>query len=97
MQSNIYVLLLSAVIGFLISEVAAGRASKGRKQIFPSLRFKRGGNSIHIHHWVWCLTLLIIFSVVQYTHPILIGILLGACIQGLTYKDSLQFVYKDHA
>jgi hypothetical protein len=47
--------------------------------------------AIHIHHWVLCL--LFCISGIFFDIPkILIGFSIGLLIQGLTYKDSFNFI-----
>ena len=47
---------------------------------------------LHLHHWIICLIILIIFY--NKLNLILIGFLVGLCIQGLQYKDSFIIIKK---
>lgn len=89
-----YIFIGSVIVGFLLAELIAGRKSMGRNQLIKSLTFNQGINIIHIHHWMWCVGLLIILFIVHYKSSVLNGLLFGAMIQGLTYKDAFKIIYK---
>jgi hypothetical protein len=87
-------IFIGFIIGFLSSEVIAGRKTKGRRQLLKSTVFLYKGNIIHIHHWMWSLPLLILLVGIHYPSLLVIGIIAGIFIQGITYKDSFQIIYK---
>lgn len=89
-------LFLGIIIGCILSEIIAGRKSVGRKQLLKSFIFQRKNSRIHIHHWMWCLPIAVILFLVN-APSIVIGLFLGGVIQGITYKDSFQLIYKNHA
>ena len=86
-------IFISFIIGYIVSEIVAGRKSIGRKQVIKSLRFNYKGGILHIHHWTWCLSLMILLYIAGYQMTVLFGFLAGCFVQGLTYKDYLKFFY----
>jgi cytochrome bd-type quinol oxidase subunit 2 len=85
--------LLSSAAGFLFWKVFSGKHEGDR--IERSIRPKIGQYRLHIHHWLWCATLLAIFLVCKFYHPIVLGILVGSIIQGLSYRDRFIIIYRD--
>lgn len=86
-------IILGILIGFIVSEIICGR-TPGKTRFFRSLKFKSANKTIHIHHWAWCLILLVILFVIGCGSSFVSGLFLGALIQGITYKDSFRFIYK---
>jgi len=86
-------LFLGLLTGFIVSEIICGR-TPGRTRFLKSLRFKYKGKIIHIHHWTWCAFGLLILFIAGIQNFFIAGFLMGALIQGITYKDSFQFVYE---
>lgn len=85
-------LIIGIFVGFLITEIISSR--KSRKQLIKSLRFQSKHGIIHIHHWTWCLVLLIFLLYFGYENLFILGLLFGGFIQGLTYEDSFKFIYE---
>lgn len=79
------------VSGYGITSLVSGDYPGDK--IEKSLRFLIKDNYIHIHHWFYCLLLLVILIFMDIYHPLLYGIVLGAVIQGLTYEDCFVFFY----
>lgn len=70
-----------------------------RVQIFPSLRFRLAGRTIHLHHWL-TLSLLLAYSSFEQSgilaHTFTKGLMLGGVLQGLTLpKDHRKIFYKE--
>ena len=86
-------IFMGLVVGFLCSEIIAGRKSKKRKQLLKSFLFKVKNNTIHIHHWVWSFLVLFILILTGYSSHSILGLFIGIFVQGLTYKNSFKIVY----
>ncbi|MEI7688617.1 MAG: hypothetical protein WCI91_00350 [Candidatus Nomurabacteria bacterium] len=84
-------LLAGIIVGFLFFKLFAGKY-EGDK-IERSLRFSIKNNYLHIHHWIFCLTLLIIILILGFKNELIIGLLIGSIVQGLTYKDRFLIIY----
>ena len=85
-------LLTGGIIGFFFWKIFAGK-HEGDK-IERSLRFRVKGKWVHIHHWLWCLVILIVLSLLGIKILFLNGILIGSMAQGLTYRDWYRVVYR---
>ena len=85
--------ILSAILGFLFWNFFAGKHEGDKLE--RSFRPRIGQYRVHIHHWIWCGVLLIIFIIIKVYNPILLGLLIGSIIQGLRYKDRFICIYKD--
>lgn len=83
-------LLVGIIIGFIVSEIISGR-TPGRNRFYKSLKFNFKNYSFHIHHWMWSIVLLLIINYNGYVNFLIDGVLLGICIQGLTYKDYSEY------
>ncbi len=85
------ILIIGIILGFLFSKLLSGK-HEGDK-IEKSLRFSVKNNYIHIHHWIWCSMLLIVILVLNFRNELIIGLLIGSMIQGLSYKDRFLIIY----
>ncbi|MBP6974560.1 MAG: hypothetical protein KBB54_01305 [Candidatus Pacebacteria bacterium] len=90
--AQITALMLGTLIGFVFWKIISGK-HEGDK-IEKSLRFIIKGYYIHIHHWIWCSILLGVYVAVGFQNHLVIGILVGSIVQGLTYRDRLVIVYR---
>jgi len=86
-------LLIGIIIGFIISEIISGR-TPGKTRFFRSWKIFYKDRIVHIHHWMWSLTLLLILLLLEFNNLFILGIILGICIQGLTYKNFYKIIYK---
>ena len=86
------ILTLGIIIGFLFWKLFAGK--KTGDKIEKSFRFLVKDYYIHIHHWIWCLILLIVFLIINFQNQLIIGFLIGSIIQGLLYRDRFIIIYK---
>ncbi len=86
--------LLSSAAGFLFWKIFSGKHEGDRLE--RSIRPKIGAFRVHIHHWLWCLALFIVFIICRFYHPIILGILAGSIIQGLLYRDRFIIIYREN-
>ena len=86
------IFILSVVVGFLFWKLVAGE--KEGDKFERSFRFLTGDYYFHIHHWIWCLLLLIIFLVIGFRGELILGLLFGSIIQGLLYRDRFVVFYR---
>lgn len=91
----LFYLLLGVIFGFAIASIFAGRHEGDRPK--RSLRFLIGREYIHIHHWIYCTLIVVLFFLIDIFHPILYGFLIGAALQGFTYRDWHYVFYKKSA
>jgi len=86
-------LVISLVFGYGCAQAVAGKhaGDKPERSFIVSL----GNYRIHIHHWIWCLALTLLLLAIKVANPWVIGTLLGAAIQGLTYRDRFSIFYKN--
>lgn len=66
-------------------------------EILPNLKFKFKNYFIHIHHWIWASALLWLAFIVtegwsEWT--IFKGLMIGAIVQGLTYKSRFKILLR---
>jgi hypothetical protein len=73
--------------GFLFYTITGYLTNYDKKY---SCILKIGENNLHIHHWMYCIFLLMIFIWTDYYF--VIGFLIGAIIQGLTYDDCFEIL-----
>ncbi len=94
MQYNMSLILftLGIVIGFLIFEIFSGR-KQGKIGSFILILETRK-HFYHLHHWFISLIILIILSAFSVKNNFIDGFLIGAIIQGLTYKDFYKFLIR---
>lgn len=89
-----WLIFISGVItAFVFWSVFAGKYEGDKLK--RSIRLKIGMYRIHIHHWIWCLAILVIYVFFGFYHPFILGVLIGSIAQGLTYKDRFVIFYKD--
>lgn len=84
-------LLVGIIAGFLFFKLFAGKYEGDKVE--RSLRFSIKNNYVHIHHWILCLILLLIILILNFRNELIIGLLIGSIIQGLTYKDRFLIIY----
>ncbi len=83
---------LGIVIGFLIFEIFSGR--KKGKMGASILILETRKHFYHLHHWFISLIILIILIISSVKNNFIYGFLIGAIIQGLTYKDFYKFLIR---
>jgi hypothetical protein len=88
----VIILILSSIAGYLFWRATAGKYAGDKSERSFIIKFLK--YSIHIHHWIWCTVLLVIFLVIKYYNPLLLGFLFGSILQGLTYPDRLVIIYQ---
>jgi hypothetical protein len=88
------VLLFAAglLIGFYLSKTLAGKYEGDKSE--RSLRFSMGEYMVHVHHWLYFMALSALLWYADIRYPIIFGLLSGAIIQGLLYKDRFVFIYR---
>lgn len=84
--------LIAAIFGILFWQIFSGRY-EGDK-IERSLRFRIGEYTIHFHHWLWSSVIFAVFLLNKIYNPIVLGLLSGSIVQGLSYKDRFLIIYK---
>lgn len=85
--------LLGTIIGFLVAEAVSGRKS-GETGLIKSIKFPlRNKKVFHLHHWMWSMTMIIVFLLLGVTNRLFIGLLVGVFIQGITYRDFYKIIY----
>ncbi|MBT3406833.1 hypothetical protein HN419_06770 [Candidatus Woesearchaeota archaeon] len=85
-------LIIGTIIGFITAKLLSGR-KEGEQGILKSLKFKINNKTIHLHHWIISLTILIVLTILNYNNNIIDGLLIGITLQGITYKDFLKIIY----
>ena len=86
------IFIIGIIIGFLFCKLIAGKY-EGDK-IKRSFRFSIKNYYIHIHHWIWCSVLLVVFLVIGFQNQFMLGLLLGSIVQGMFYRDRFVIFYK---
>ncbi|HIH10877.1 TPA: hypothetical protein HA241_01690 [Candidatus Woesearchaeota archaeon] len=86
-------LFLGIGAGFAVAYFLSGK-SEGQQGIVKSLLIPLGSYSIHLHHWLIALVMLIILFSLKIYNPFLHGFLLGLILQGLTYHDFYNIISK---
>ena len=90
-----WILIIFVFIGFLLAKLLDGKREREREQgIVKSLKFKLNNYIIHIHHWLCALIILLILFFINYFNEAVYGFLIGLIIQGLTYRDFYQIIYR---
>jgi hypothetical protein len=84
--------IISLGIGYVLAQSIAGKHAGERSE--RSLFFHTSRYRIHIHHWIWCLVVLLALVAFDITNPLLLGTLAGATAQGLTYSDRFSVILK---
>ena len=85
-------LIIGTIIGFITAKLLSGR-KEGEQGILKSLKFKINNKTIHLHHWIISLTILIVLTILNHNNNIIDGLLIGITLQGITYKDFLKIIY----
>jgi hypothetical protein len=85
-------LILGILLGFFFWKQVSGKY-EGDK-IERSWRPLIHGYYVHIHHWIWGLLLLVLALLFDIHTPLIVGLLIGSILQGLTYRDRFVIVYK---
>ncbi len=88
-------LILSAILGFTITELISGRLEGHRPKIGNSIRIKVKEYTFHVHHWLYASAALIVLPSSTEHKTIIEAFLVGVIIQGLTYKDFYKVIYKE--
>ena len=86
-------ILIGGVLGYGFFSIFSGKFTGDR--IERSIRPKIGEYRLHIHHWLWCSAILIVMLLARLYYPLVIGILFGSIVQGLTFRDRFVVFYKD--
>jgi hypothetical protein len=89
---NSLMIILGFLLGFLFSSIFAGAHEGDCSE--RSLRFLVKGYYVHIHHWIYCSLILAVLFMVHFVNFFVIGVLIGAIIQGLLYRDRFVVFYK---
>lgn len=84
-------LLIGTIAGFIFWKLVAGKYEGDKPE--RSIHFTIGNYFVHLHHWLWCLVILMILLILGLRNHLLIGFLIGSIIQGLTYRDWYYVVY----
>jgi hypothetical protein len=81
----IFIRLFYGILGFIISYQLYYKygASKTGELVFGMLKFSK----VHIHHWLYCTILLIIFWTFDILHPFFIGLGFGGMVHGIQFSD----------
>lgn len=88
--------LVGAVVGSVGAEIIAPHAYG--LHLFPSTYITRkSGKRVHIHHWVWALLGMGVYSLrpssVTWVNSLIIGVLMGVFAQGVSYSTSHLMLY----
>ena len=84
--------IIGAVISFIFLRLVDGKKEGQKMKI--SFRFPVGDYYIHIHHWIWCSILFVILLIVKFQNQFIFGLIVGAIIQGLLFRDRFVVVYR---
>lgn len=100
---NFISFVIGVIVGFTLFYIFGAKEEGDNPKIGFNMIFYFGGkNCIHIHHWVLCLITALIITIVVlfckfYFNPVILflyGLLLGASLEDLRYKDFLKFKIK---
>ena len=88
--------LLGAVVGSVGAEIVHPHAYG--LHLFPSTYLTlKNGKRFHIHHWVWALGGMTLYSMrpakQQWLNSLIVGTLLGVFAQGVSYSTSHLMLY----
>ena len=89
---QIILFIISFIIAFSLSSHISGEYEGHKKE--NGLFFHVGEYNVHIHHFIWTGALLFLVIYFKINNLIIIGILVGFTLQGLTYRDRFIIVYK---
>ena len=82
----------SALVGILFWNGIAGRFEGDRLE--RSLRIPVGGYYIHVHHWLYCLGLMVCLYCCDVQAALAHGFLSGSIVHGLSYRDWYLVLYR---
>ena len=89
-------LVLSVIYSKIVLPTKEGNFPKIKPTFYPIMYkgliiipFKK--KAIHLHHWIFCLILCLIYLHLKKIN-IIFGFSLGLLLQGLCYKDAYQFI-----
>jgi hypothetical protein len=85
--------VIGGVIGFCFAKFTSGKR-EGVQGRIPSLKFTIGQYTIFLHHWIFSAMAIITLLLLEIKYLWLYGILFGAMIQGLLYKDFYYIIFK---
>ena len=85
-------LIIGIIVGFLVVHIFSGK-KEGEIGLFILL-LKTEHHTYHLHHWIVALLVLVTLYLLKIDNTIVYGLLIGALIQGLTYKDFHKIVVK---
>ncbi len=86
------IIIFGTIVGFIFWKLFAGKKEGDRLE--RSFRFLIKDYYVHIHHWIYCSVLLIVFLIINFQNQFVIGFLIGSIIQGLLYRDRFIIIYK---
>jgi hypothetical protein len=101
--NNFISFVIGVIVGFTLFYIFGAEKEGDNPKIGFNMIFYFGGkNCIHIHHWVIFLIFALIITIVVrfggfYFNPVILflyGLLLGASLEDLRYKDFLKFKIK---
>ena len=84
---------LGSVLGFGLAKFIAGKKA-GYAGRIKSIRFDIKSYTLHLHHWFLSSLFLVILVSLNFYHHLVYSFLIGAMIQGLTYRDFFKIVYR---
>lgn len=100
---NIASFIIGVIVGFTLFYIFGAKKEGSNPKIGFNMVFHEDQkNCIHIHHWVLCLIIALIITIIVifckfYFNPfilLLYGVLLGASLEDLRFKDFLKFKTK---
>jgi len=92
---NIILLITGTLLGYLISRLLSG-TEEGKQKKFKSLKFAVKNYIIHLHHWFTAAIAISLLLFLNWHNGLIVGLLAGMVIQGITYKDFYRLIYKKH-
>lgn len=85
---------MGVIIGFSVAFFLSGQET-GAKGKLKSWKFFIKNYTIHLHHWFLFSIILTILWILNLKNSFIFGLLTGAIIEGLTYKDFYKIIYKN--
>ena len=86
-------LIIGFAVGFFVLKITSGK--KEGEIGLCILLLKTNHRTYHLHHWLIALIILVVLIILGISNDFVFGILIGAFIQGLTYKDFYEFVVEE--
>jgi len=90
-------LILSAIMGFSIAELLAGKAAGHPGKWWSSIRIRVKEYTFHVHHWLYASVALVALPSSTDHKNVIEAFLLGIVVHGLTYSDFYRIVYREPA